>query len=550
MDDLRERAKKLGYYVMPPSIDEFLDMVNIGRGVYPFWREVLRDIYPTPIDTKHPYIILTGAIGTGKSTVSKVMALYNLARLLCMKDLSAFSLTITKPIQFVFFHVNIEKSASEFVDSVEWEVESSPLFRDLRKHSKIPYQFVADGIRASKGIGGDVVFYTFSEANFVQEDRIIHKIDQAFKRYKSRFLPAVGHLGNIVIDTSSTWEGGVSQIVMERGEQPFVVRASQWEAKKHTGIFFRKGSFKVYLGDGMRDPFIIGDDIDLSSLDPERVLEVPEELRPDFEANLYEALISLAGIDIKAPDLFIKETDAIREACSIPITYPEVLEIVHIEQLIDWAYGIFKGVGYPLFAHIDTSLGGDRTGLAIGYHAHDGIHVPLAIAIQGSDKHYLSKIGTTIIKLVQRGVPVYMLTADRYQSYKLLQDISMTTRVKTRVLSVDTDPRPYMTLKQNILNGYIKLPQSSILIRELSQLRLMITSASRARIDHPVHGSKDLSDAVAAVSFTAGEYVRSKPVPIETITSYTERVIAKNLALQRGMIHRLWQVPPLSTPNE
>lgn len=89
--DLTALAQVLGYKRLPPDIDEFLDdPYYLGKSieVFPFWREKLREIYPTPVHTSTPYLSLNCAIGSGKSTVAKVMELYLECRLDHLNDIS------------------------------------------------------------------------------------------------------------------------------------------------------------------------------------------------------------------------------------------------------------------------------------------------------------------------------------------------------------------------------------------------------------------------------------------------------------------------------
>mgnify|MGYP000084047950 CR=1 FL=1 len=68
---LQVQAKILGYKRMPVSIEQFIEddyylgkMWGGGR-LYPYWLEVLKKIYPTPIHTAYPYIIFTGQVYKG-----------------------------------------------------------------------------------------------------------------------------------------------------------------------------------------------------------------------------------------------------------------------------------------------------------------------------------------------------------------------------------------------------------------------------------------------------------------------------------------------------
>jgi len=68
-------ASSAGYIETPPTIQEFISndyylgaSLNAGESVYPFWRNKLVDIYPTPFyeTNKYKVILLSGATGIGK----------------------------------------------------------------------------------------------------------------------------------------------------------------------------------------------------------------------------------------------------------------------------------------------------------------------------------------------------------------------------------------------------------------------------------------------------------------------------------------------------
>ena len=84
------------YEEIPVSIEEFLtNPIYLGKGlinqegkftVFPYWMETLKKIFPTNIDTTYNTLILSGAIGLGKSFVAVIAMLYMLYRMLCLKD--------------------------------------------------------------------------------------------------------------------------------------------------------------------------------------------------------------------------------------------------------------------------------------------------------------------------------------------------------------------------------------------------------------------------------------------------------------------------------
>src|ERR1019366_8745183 len=72
----------------PPTIDEFLEKKKyLGHiTIYPFWRKQLRIIHPSPYFSPYKSVILSGAIGGGKTTCCLVSMLYELCVFLHRKN--------------------------------------------------------------------------------------------------------------------------------------------------------------------------------------------------------------------------------------------------------------------------------------------------------------------------------------------------------------------------------------------------------------------------------------------------------------------------------
>lgn len=55
--------------------------------IFPYWEKVLQDIFPDPLKpAQYNTLALTGSIGLGKSTIAVIIIIYELYRMLCLKD--------------------------------------------------------------------------------------------------------------------------------------------------------------------------------------------------------------------------------------------------------------------------------------------------------------------------------------------------------------------------------------------------------------------------------------------------------------------------------
>ena len=96
-----EDLKYSDYEEIPVDIMTFISEERyLGRGLYivdeftgerkctvfPYWLNVLKDIFPDNVSTKYNTVILTGSIGLGKSFIAVICQLYLLYRMMCLKD--------------------------------------------------------------------------------------------------------------------------------------------------------------------------------------------------------------------------------------------------------------------------------------------------------------------------------------------------------------------------------------------------------------------------------------------------------------------------------
>jgi hypothetical protein len=184
----------------------------------------------------------------------------------------------------------------------------------------------------------------------------------------------------------------------------------------------------------------------------------------------------------------------------------------YIEQFID-------APEVPFSVHIDPGLTNDAAGVAISritgyrmlpsftyYNERLGeftevrdVRAP-AYTVDGVLQIKAPANGEVDLELVRdmilhlRGIlNIKYATMDSYQSAMMIQGFRK-GRIKSGVLSVDTNIAPYAEYKQAIKDERILLPRHAVLARETRELE---RDPEKDRIDHPNGGSKDCSDAVA-----------------------------------------------------
>ena len=130
-----ETLYKIDYEEIPVSIDEFLEndhylgkVFDNGNSIYPYWRSRLREIFHD--NHNHAFeIALTGAIGVGKSTVAAIAMMYQMYRVLCLRDPQKFyKLTNNSPIVFVVMNLTLDLAYGGLYAMIVSAIQSSPWF--------------------------------------------------------------------------------------------------------------------------------------------------------------------------------------------------------------------------------------------------------------------------------------------------------------------------------------------------------------------------------------------------------------------------------------
>lgn len=128
------------YEEIPVSIDEFLHNPKyLGKGlineegtftVYPYWVDTLKRIFPDPLQpSKYNTLALTGAIGLGKSFEAVLCCLYELYRMLCLKDpYLHYGLQPIDKITFALMNITLDAAQGVAWDKLQQLVQSSEWF--------------------------------------------------------------------------------------------------------------------------------------------------------------------------------------------------------------------------------------------------------------------------------------------------------------------------------------------------------------------------------------------------------------------------------------
>ena len=417
-------------------------------------------------------------------------------------------------------------------------------------------QIIVSSYVAERTIGSNCFAASLDETDFVRskkqqirtsdgQQKSLAHFDLAEKAYrslerriKSRFVQASGDLpGMIVMVSSANTVGGFIERRMASAYSDPSVYAMElctWEIKP-PGTFSGK-RFKVLCGGSSLRSRILGEgeEIDIATLpDEARVIHVPEEYRVDFESNLEDSIREIAGVPTTAISAFIQRTEMIRACVDTSRVHPADKQswkfgdplTIYWHQLSRMGSRRLPG-GYeeeawaPLrnpkalrYCHIDTSLSGDATGICIahierwvdvvrrtpaGEHYTDKApHFVIDFVLQVRPPHgeqiQLADIRALVYDFMKHGFSLIGFSCDQFQSADTIQ--AMKRRgVAAEILSVDTSMAPYEALRSAIYEKRIELYDHAPLMAEL---RALEHDRLRGKVDHPIAGGKDVSDAVA-----------------------------------------------------
>lgn len=521
-----------------PTIEEFIkDDYYLGKVVgdnlYPYWLDVLKEIYPNPYETKTT-IIFKGAIGCGKTFATKIMIYYDLAKLLLMENPEEFfGIKFEKGVAIKLFSVDKDKANKTMVAPI-WSTLYSidiPFFNEFfvkKKHKKVSKIKSAElmsfklHINSAKTlndlISEDVFTTVLSELNFIKRHKAEKILSQVYSRLYSRFKRGLGLFNHVIIDSSDTSVGSVVETFIKespyaKSDKCLIYSTPIWEAKKHLGLYFNRGYFYVYAGDAETPAFILEKDpYFYENLDQDRIIKVPDELRDMYEADLELALKDTAGISIFNNSLFFTNETKYENAFSLPnATMDEItLDFFDNSTLMEYvrdAIDDLLPIDRKIYARLDLGLVHDNAGIALGYadsyqkkkvgdkEVELGTYkIPIAFSLSRlpEQETCISKIFEFFVELSQMR-HLELVTTDQYQSSQLRQDLER-LGIKTKLLSVDRNTEAYAVTKRLMYEGRLKLCNNPILKWEGKNLILF-----KGKVDHQSFSSKDIFDAVAGV---------------------------------------------------
>lgn len=556
------------YDEIPVTIEEFIhNRKYLGNGlinsegkftIFPYWEEKLKEIFPTNIDTAYNTIILTGAIGLGKSTIAVICLLYLLYRLLCLKDpYLHYGLQPIDKISISLMNITLENAKGVSLDKMNQMILSSEWFMSHGTMSGVsnltytPNKHI-ELITASSNnqVIGRCIFANFTdEVNFGltndveklknKQKQLISQIDA---RMKSRFLrgnklPTLNIIASSKNSDQSFLESYIELKRKNETKTTLIVDEPQWvvDSRKVSNEWFYVAIGNKFLANELLPKVSTQEMVDSYRAKGYSMLKVPMAYYENFSDNIDGALTDIAGIATASSLKYISgvrwneiktkeyENPFIREIIEVGNAKDDIAQYSDFFDLSKVDYNIKSR---PLYIHLDMSKSGDKTGIAGVWitgkkpkvEGEDSsrelfFKVAFSVSIKAPKGYEISfdKNRTFIRWLKEQGFRIKGISADTYQSAQIQQQLTA-DGFNVQTISVDRldsetkQCLPYAYLKSTIYDRRLKVyDRCDFLTEEV----LGLERESDGHINHPengTQGSKDAIDAVCGALWNASKH--------------------------------------------
>lgn len=535
----REQADH--YHHLPVDVQTFIEspaFLACGESIYPAVMDALMEI------NSGQYIeaVLTGAIGTGKTSIALLTTAYQLHVLSCLRDPQAFfKLDPASEIVFAIQSSTARAARDVAFNRLREMVDRSPFFRchfpqDPRIRSALvfPGNIVVRPLSSvpTAAIGSNVIGGILDEVNYMQNvehsrrspdggvyDQALESYNSLSRRRKSRFMTSGGNLPGVLCLVSSKRYPGeftdqkqleARRELADQGRTGiYVYDRRLWEIKP-AGTY-GEACFRLFLGDLTRKPQILDVDAEVLEADKHLVMEVPEEFKSEFQRDMLSAIRDIAGSATYALHPFILNTEAVRSAFGACQSVLNTNTTDFRSARLALYPGRILRPDEPRYAHVDLGLSGDSAGVAVGWvpefvevlRGHNArepmprivFDLILEVRPPKGDEIQFEDIRKLFIKLKEQGMNLRWISYDSYQStdsVQLLRQLGF----QTGTASIDKTSVPYEVMKTAFYDGRVKAPLHDKALEEIVRLE---RDPKTGLVDHAPRFSKDCADAVAGV---------------------------------------------------
>jgi len=566
------------YAHKPVDIETFVrDPYYLGKtcdALYPKLMDDMKELF----SGSYREMILSGSIGWGKSFFASIAACRIIYELSCMRDPhKSFGIGKGTDITFVVLSVQEDLAIKVAFENIANKIKESDYFKEnfafkpLKKEIIFPnhIQVAARASTDSAALGLNVFSAWIDEGNFLAPmrkkggiesrmgltDRAQFLYSQLIRRMKSRFqrhgkLPGM----MIVVSSKQTHDDFTAKRIRESKDDPtlFVRDYATWHTKPE-GTYSSE-TFQVLVGNSLVPSKVLTPE----EVEPTRaklqdgmiIIDVPIDFKHDFVNDCENAIRDVAGVETVSVSPFIQQRDKIVPCIDInrkhPFTVDEWVQTLGgdfiwtmlarqvdqrdgAEVIRTWQPLYFPG--YARHVHIDPSLNGDATGIAVGcvtgyknvmrrdeatqeqyVERAPDIWVDFMLRIKPPIGGEIDQglVRALVYKLQAHGFYIALATMDQFNSASTLQKFAAKSMTAERI-SVDKPMDAYDLLKSAIYEGRISFYNYKPLLEELGWIQ---KDNIRNKVDHPQNKSKDVADALAGITFSLTTMYHGTPMGV------------------------------------
>lgn len=524
---------------VPVSIDEFvcnpmyLGATNRkGEAVYPFWRQMLRELFGA--GNRYNEIVLSGATRIGKTSTAVIITSYMLYRLMLYrnpheyfkkKEVSKFFICFANLTKELAFGVAYREFNDTLKDS-QWFNDHGRFSRSDRNFYYIPEGDKIDiiaGSDAAHMLGLQVWSAVMDETNFAKagvKDINLAKAsmkklyDTINARISGTFRLNGEVYGKLVTSSSKNTDSDFLSDHIETqlnagNTHLMLIDEPQWKILPKS--MFSDETFHFTVGDRYKRGFVVPaeheDETHLKEYEEQgyKVVEAPLELKKNFLADYDISLRDIAGISVAGAMGFITQ-ELITPNVSTLRLNPFFIDTIQVgskdNQTIEQFFHLEVVPQHlkrlKMNIHLDLAEINDRCGISGG--CIDGNKVvedfegrkvvqpfmkqifQIGIEAPRGDRMSFQKVVNFIVWLRRNGFNIGTITTDQYQS-SYLREILTQQGFTTDKISVDASDEPYIGLKNMLNDQRIELVKHQLQEDELVKLQRV-----NNKVDHPNGG--------------------------------------------------------------
>ena len=533
------------------SIDTFLDSpyyLGIGKNIYPEVRKICHEI----VNGKYSEGVVVAGIGSGKTTLSEVLACYSAHTLLCMRSAHAnYNLVGDKPIAIMNMGISSTQAQEVTFAGIRSMIERSPFFQEYAPEilmGTVRFQnekiyLMAGNSKSTTPLGYNIFYAILDEAAFYMDNDNRSVAEEIYTALQRRIVSRFGNDGLIMMISSPRYVGDFIMKKLDEGRQhPHIVYTKQlptWKMKPYSSdtlCFFYNARAGVVFDAGETKADILSQALTIGELGAkfeatDDVWEIPQEYYKSFKQNPEQAKRDFAALPSLTLEAFFPHPETIARAFKMERPNP-------VKANGDYIFPD-KPTRNPHYIHIDLALnrkGGDFGGLCMAHF--DGwdidlkakerrkkVYVDLVERLEADPKLGeidFEKVRQKIYALKDMGYNIALVTFDQFQSAEISQMLKKKS-IKCDLLSVDRTAEPYNTLKELINENRISIHEQPKCQEELGRLEIIKGS----KIDHPSNGSKDLADALCGAVYNVITNTKSSSMGVMSGDYYNDNTITK-----------------------